>query len=329
MLLDSARSADPPQSSGRTGAIALRTRRRPCGSRRPWRSAGNVGSAALPAVGQLARGQPVEQRGALGFAAAPGVEAGLPLGVQRLTAVPDLAGVGEHVVVDLEGPSGSKPSTVLVAATSASPSAEPWALPVFCASGAGQAMMRAQRDERRAVGHAARGLRERGGERLRRPRDSRRAGPAVDELDVPAVGLVAGGDVLGEGDRRCRPRWRCGCRPRRTTRLPRRWRPAMRRGLGGDALLEVAVGGEAPDRVVERAAPGRGVRVEQAALVARGHRHADRVAEALAERSGGRLDADGVAVLGVARRQRAPACGRTGGRPARGRSRTGRAGCRA
>ena len=37
-----------------------------------------------------------------------------------------------------------------------------------------------------------------------------------------------------------------------------------------------------------------------------GHRHPDRVADALAERTGGRLDADGVAVLGVGRRQRAP-----------------------
>ena len=37
--------------------------------------------------------------------------------------------------------SGSKPSIFLVAATSSSPSAEPWALPVFCALGAGQAMI--------------------------------------------------------------------------------------------------------------------------------------------------------------------------------------------
>ena len=36
---------------------------------------------------------------------------------------------------------GSNPSTFLVAATSSSPSAEPCALPVFCASGAGQAMI--------------------------------------------------------------------------------------------------------------------------------------------------------------------------------------------
>ena len=55
-----------------------------------------------------------------------------------------------------------------------------------------------------------------------------------------------------------------------------------------------------------RLSPGRRVRVEQAALAAGGHRHADRVADALAERAGGGLDAGGVPVLGVARGQRAP-----------------------
>ena len=37
--------------------------------------------------------------------------------------------------------SGSKPRIFLVAATSSAPSAEPWALPVFWAFGAGQAMI--------------------------------------------------------------------------------------------------------------------------------------------------------------------------------------------
>ena len=37
--------------------------------------------------------------------------------------------------------SGSKPRIFLVAATSSSPSAEPWALPVFCLFGAGQPMI--------------------------------------------------------------------------------------------------------------------------------------------------------------------------------------------
>ena len=58
--------------------------------------------------------------------------------------------------------------------------------------------------------------------------------------------------------------------------------------------------------VVEGDAALGGVGVEQAALAAGGHRHADRVADALAERAGGRLDAGGVAVLGVARGLAAP-----------------------
>ena len=52
--------------------------------------------------------------------------------------------------------------------------------------------------------------------------------------------------------------------------------------------------------------PSGGVRVEHAALAAGGHGHAHRVADALAQRPGGGLDAARVAVLGVTRGQRAP-----------------------
>ena len=79
-----------------------------------------------------------------------------------------------------------------------------------------------------------------------------------------------------------------------------------RGGLGGDALLDVAVGADGVDLVVERRVAERGVRVEQAVLAAGGHRHADGVADALAERTGGGLDAGGVAVLRVARGLAAP-----------------------
>ena len=61
-----------------------------------------------------------------------------------------------------------------------------------------------------------------------------------------------------------------------------------------------------PDGVVEQALALGGVGVEQAALAAGGHRHADRVAHALAQRAGGGLDAGGVVDLGVAGGQRAP-----------------------
>ena len=55
-----------------------------------------------------------------------------------------------------------------------------------------------------------------------------------------------------------------------------------------------------PHVVVEHALAGLGVGVEQAALAALGHRHADRGGQAGAERPGGDLDALGVVHLGVA-----------------------------
>ena len=79
-----------------------------------------------------------------------------------------------------------------------------------------------------------------------------------------------------------------------------------RRRLAADALLEVAVAAHGVDVVVERAGALGRVGVEQAALAAGGHGHADGVRDALAERAGGGLDAGGVAVLGVARGLGAP-----------------------
>ena len=58
--------------------------------------------------------------------------------------------------------------------------------------------------------------------------------------------------------------------------------------------------------MVERALAGGGVRVEQAAFVARRHRHPDRRGQALAERTGGDLNALGVPEFRVARRLGSP-----------------------
>src|SRR6266566_5871691 len=76
--------------------------------------------------------------------------------------------------------------------------------------------------------------------------------------------------------------------------------------LVADALLDIAVGGEHKDAMVERDAPRGGVRVEQATFPARGHRHADRVPYALAERARRGLDARGDTVLGMPGRAAAP-----------------------
>src|SRR5690606_23086165 len=79
-----------------------------------------------------------------------------------------------------------------------------------------------------------------------------------------------------------------------------------RRGLAGDALLQVTVTADDVDVVVERALAGRGIRVEQATLVARRVGEADRRRQPLPERAGRDLDTVGVAVLRVAGRLRPP-----------------------
>ena len=83
----------------------------------------------------------------------------------------------------------------------------------------------------------------------------------------------------------------------------RRW-PASDCRLGGDALLQVAVGHD-PVRRGGRSIVVAGP-VELGGEAALGDGHADRVGEALAERPGRRLDAGRQAVLGMAGRARAP-----------------------
>ena len=112
--------------------------------------------------------------------------------------------------------------------------------------------------------------------------------------DLPAVGLVALADVLGE-------RLRGVALDRDVVVVVEDDQAAElqvageRRGLGLDALLHVAVGGDHEGVVVDDVAEAR---VEHAL----GQRHADRRGDALAERAGRRLDADRVPLLRVARR---------------------------
>ena len=127
----------------------------------------------------------------------------------------------------------------------------------------------------------------------------------VDGDDVPAVGLVALAHVLGERD--------VGVvldgdvvlvvDHRQVAQL---LVPGKGTGLVGDALHHVAVGGDHVDVVVERARPGRCVRVQQTALAARGERHPDCRGETGAQRSGRDLHTGGVAHLRVTRGQGSP-----------------------
>jgi hypothetical protein len=69
----------------------------------------------------------------------------------------------------------------------------------------------------------------------------------------------------------------------------------QRRGFGGDSLHQVAVGTEGVDTV------GKQIRVDLLGQEATAHGHADADSEALSEWTGGRLDARGMAELGVPR----------------------------
>ena len=201
--------------------------------------------------------------------------------------------------------SGSKPSTSLVAATSSVAERRAVRLAGVLGVGGGPGDDRAQHDEARPVGHRL-GRLHRG---VQRRHVLAVLGPAVgpvDGLHVPAVGLVARGDVLAERDVGVvLDRDLVGVVDQReVAELAGRRR--CEEASARDALLDVAVAADAEDPVVERRGAVRGVGVEQAALPAGGHRHADGVADALAERAGGGLDAGGVAVLGVAGRLAAP-----------------------
>ena len=262
-----------------------------------------AGQRAGPAVRQPARGQPVQQRGALRAGRRPGGERGVPLGVQLLAPVGHLAGVRHGLLLGREAHRRVEAEDLL---------------------GLGH-LVRAERGAVRRAGV----LRVRGGpgddgaqhdqRRLRGLRLGIQVGlveglgvlvvaarrQPVHPLHVPAVCLVPGRDILRLGD--------LGVVLDRDVvvvvehgEVAEFLHRGQRGGLVGDALLDVAVRAERVDVVVERAGPGGGVRVEQAALAARGHGHADRVGQARAERPGGGLHAGGEPVLRVARGDAAP-----------------------
>jgi len=122
---------------------------------------------------------------------------------------------------------------------------------------------------------------------------------------VPAVGLVAAEHVLGERH--------VGVVLDRDVvlvvdhhQVAQLLDPGQRGRLGGDALLQVPVGGDDVDGVVEDGLPGRGVGVEQAPGVALGVGEAHGRRQALTERTGGDLHPGGVPVLRVPRGLRPP-----------------------
>ena len=124
-------------------------------------------------------------------------------------------------------------------------------------------------------------------------------GDLAEVEHVPPVGAEPAGRVVGE-------RELGGAVDRDVVVVVDRDQPAEpevtgeRRRLVADALREAAVA-----RDHERVVVGE-LAAEPLAQVGLGERDADRVGDALTERSGGDLDPGGVAVLGVARRTRSP-----------------------
>ena len=155
--------------------------------------------------------------------------------------------------------------------------------------------VRADRDERRALGFVAPG-RQRGLERVE-------VLGVLDPLHVPAVGLQARRVVLAvEADRR-RAVDRDAVVVVADHQLAEPEVPGDRGGFLADALHQVPVGadrvGVVVDDLLARA-------VEALGEEALGDRHADGVGEALPERPGRDLDPGRVPALGMSRRARAP-----------------------
>ena len=115
---------------------------------------------------------------------------------------------------------------------------------------------------------------------------------------MPAVGLEARRHVLAEGERGVAVDGDVVVVVEQR-QLAEPQVPGERGRLVADALHQVAVAGERAGAVVDDPLAGA---VEARGQEPLGDRHADRVADPLAERAGGDLDARGVAALGVARR---------------------------
>jgi len=273
-------------------------------------SVGKLGSAPVEAVREVAPDESVEQRGPLRVRLLPGGELLVPRLVSGLAPLSDLAGVGEDRTLDDEGLAGRKPEQL------------PGLLHLVVAEGravglAGVLLGRCGPCDDRLEDHEGRLVADLPARLDRRQEHvdvldvamasgvvGRLLAP-VDRDHVPAVGLVALGHVLREGDVRV-------VLDRDEVLVVDHGEVAellvtgQRRGLVADPLHDVAVRGHDVDVVVEKALTGLGVGVEQTALATLAEGHADGGRETAAQRTGGDLDALGVVHLGVARGEAAP-----------------------
>ena len=273
------------------------------------RSVGKVGRALPSPDGHLAGDEPVEERGLVGVGLAPRRIPLVPRLVGGLAAADDLAGVREHGTLDGE-PLLREPEDLVRGVDLGVAEGRAVRLAGVLLGRRGPRDDRLEDDEGRLVGDLLAGLDRR--EQLVDVLDVAVAAlvvggvaAPVDGVDVPAVGLVALRDVLGERD--------VGVVLDRDVVLVVDQREVaellvrgQRGGLVGDALHDVAVGGQHEDVVVEDALTGLGAGVEHLPLPTLGERHPHGRRQTRAERSGGDLDTRGVVHLRVTRSEAAP-----------------------
>ena len=128
-------------------------------------------------------------------------------------------------------------------------------------------------------------------------------GAPVDVEHLPAVGLEAGRDVLGEGDVRVALDGDVvvvvdG------DEVAQLLGAGQGGGLRAHALLHAPITQDRVDEVVEDRLAQRGTRVQQPVLAARRHRQTHRVGETRPQRSGRRLHPGNLAELGMTRQTR-------------------------
>ena len=287
VLVEGARSADPPTSHGTRGAIALSTLPEESRLASPLASAGNSGSSASQPSGRRPVLHAVELLGELRVLGAVAFERRHPLVAGATSAGADAVG---EVVVDLVR---HVELGVLGPAVEALGRADVVGAERFAVRGGGALLAGPVPDV--AVDDDERGSAGLGSEGVERARQHGEVVGVADAGDVPAESDEAGGDVLGEGQRGVAldgdlvvvvdP-----------AQVGQAQVPGKRRGLRGDAFHQVTVAAEGVDVVVEQVVAGP---VEVRGLPAGGDGHADRGGGPGAEGAGGGFDAGGPAVLGV------------------------------
>ena len=122
---------------------------------------------------------------------------------------------------------------------------------------------------------------------------------------MPAVGLVAGDHVFVEGNIRIVLNRDAVIVPE-DNQVAQLLRTRQGRSLSGNALLQVTIGSNGVDVVVEGRLAGRCLWIEKAALFPCRHGHANGGSKALAKGASGDFHAIGMVHLRVSRRARSP-----------------------